>query len=93
MQIAPVVTIGEVSSSPILKDTEAGTPVCIFFIKEGSKFIRAAVWGKQAFVCRMMLQKNSRVYLEGTIEIYEGRRTLLVAHLNKLTAEGKLCPI
>jgi single-stranded DNA-binding protein len=87
----PVVAIGEVSSSPVLEDSAAGSPICIFFLKQENTFIRVAVWGEVAFTCRLALKKSFRLYIEGTLEIYQGQRTILAANMKILNQPGQLC--
>lgn len=79
-----VMLIGNLTRDPELRYTPSGTAVATFGLatnrrwktqggdtKDEAQFHRVVVWNKLAELCSQLIQKGSRVYIEGRIQYRE----------------------
>lgn len=95
-----VMIIGNLGGDPEIRHTSSGRPVASFSVassrswvtssgerKEATEWFRVVAWGGLAEICKKMLHKGSRVYVEGRLQTrsWENQgqkhvRTEVVAH-------------
>lgn len=95
-----VMIIGNLGGDPEVRHTASGRPVASFSVassrswvtssgerKEATEWFRVVTWGGLAEICKKMLHKGSRVYVEGRLQTrsWENQgqkhvRTEVVAH-------------
>ena len=69
-----ILIYGRLGKEPELKYTPKQTPVCHLAVAEDIEgqekpaWHKVIIWGKQAELCKVMLQKGSSVFLRGLIE-------------------------
>lgn len=76
-----VTLIGNLTRDPELKYTPQGSAVCTFGVatnrewtdssgqkQEGAEFHRIVAWGKLGEICSQLLQKGSKVFVEGRLQ-------------------------